>query len=150
MFVHEDELRQQARKMNVATLRANSDQLQTSAEIKAAKIALMNVTLWILAWTPFAVVCMLGTWGNTSLITPLVSELPVLMAKTSAVYNPIIYALSHPKYRECLKQMYPWMCIVVRNTHLGDKAKGIELAESEANSTNTSASVIPTKTGVKA
>ena len=43
---------------------------------------------------------MLGTWHDPTFVTPLMSELPVVMAKTSAVYNPIIYALSHPRYRE--------------------------------------------------
>ena len=100
VFHHEDELRQQAKKMNVASLRSNADQQQVSAEIRAAKVAIMNVTLWLMAWTPFAAVCMLGTWGDSSKITPLVCELPVILAKTSCAYNPIIYAMSHPKYRE--------------------------------------------------
>jgi len=115
VFHHEDELRQQAKKMNVTSLRSNSEQQAVSAEIRIAKIAIMNVTLWLMAWTPFAAVSMIGTWGNTSLITPLVCELPVILAKTSCVYNPIVYAISHPKYRECLKEMYPWMCIVLDN-----------------------------------
>ena len=100
VFHHEDELRQQAKKMNVTSLRSNSDQQAVSAEIRIAKIAIMNVTLWLMAWTPFAVVSLIGTWGNTALITPLVCELPVILAKTSCAYNPIIYAISHPKYRK--------------------------------------------------
>ena len=100
VFHHEDELRQQAKKMNVTSLRANDEQQAVSAEIRAAKIAIMNVTVWMMAWTPFAVVCLLGTWGDSSKITPLICELPVILAKTSCAYNPIIYALSHPKYRE--------------------------------------------------
>ena len=100
VFHHEDELRQQAKKMNVTSLRSNSDQQAVSAEIRIAKIALMNVTLWLIAWTPFMAVSVVGTWGDTLLITPLICELPVLFAKTSCVYNPIIYAISHPKYRE--------------------------------------------------
>ncbi len=112
VFHHEDELRQQAKKMNVASLRSNADQQAVSAEIRIAKIAIMNVTLWLVSWTPFAVICLIGTWGDTSKITPLVSELPVILSKTSCAYNPIIYALSHPKYREALKELYPWICIV--------------------------------------
>ncbi|KAK4037275.1 hypothetical protein OUZ56_029311 [Daphnia magna] len=112
VFHHEDELRQQAKKMNVTSLRSNTDQQAVSAEIRIAKIAIMNVTLWLVSWTPFAVICLLGTWGDTSKITPLVSELPIILSKTSCAYNPIIYALSHPKYRECLKELYPWICIV--------------------------------------
>jgi len=114
VFKHEDELRQQAKKMNVASLRSNADQQSASAEIRIAKVAIINVTLWTLAWTPFTVICMLGTWGDVSKITPLVSSIPVIIAKTSCCYNPVIYAISHPKYRECLKEAFPGMCIVVK------------------------------------
>jgi r-opsin len=93
-------LRQQAKKMNVTSLRSNSEQQAVSAEIRIAKVAIINVTLWIMAWSPFAVVCLIGTWGDVSRITPLVCELPVILSKTSCAYNPVIYALSHPKYRE--------------------------------------------------
>jgi len=102
VFHHENELRQQAKKMNVTSLRSNPAQQAISAEIRIAKVAIINVTLWIMAWSPFGIICMLGTWGDASRITPLVNELPVILSKTSCVYNPIIYALSHPKYREVL------------------------------------------------
>merc|ERR1711911_559763 len=92
----------------------NADQQSASAEIRIAKVAIINVTLWTLAWTPFTVICMLGTWGDVSKITPLVSSIPVIIAKTSCCYNPVIYAISHPKYRECLKEAFPSMCIVVK------------------------------------
>merc|ERR1712179_283365 len=101
-------------KMNSASLRSNADQQSASAEIRIAKVAIINVTLWTLAWTPFTVICMLGTWGDVSKITPLVSSIPVIIAKTSCCYNPVIYAISHPKYRECLKEAFPGMCIVVK------------------------------------
>ena len=55
VFKHEDEMRNQAKKMNVTSLRSSSDQNQVSAEIRIAKVAIINVSLWILAWTPFAV-----------------------------------------------------------------------------------------------
>lgn len=100
VFKHEEELRQQAKKMNVSSLRSNSEQQAVSAEIRAAKIAIVNVCLWIFAWTPFTAVAMIGVWYDASFISPLISELQILCAKTSAVYNPIVYALSHPKYRE--------------------------------------------------
>ena len=100
VFQHEDELRQQAKKMNVTSLRSNSEQQAVSAEIRIAKVAIINVSLWIIAWSPFAIVCLIGTWGDTSRITPLINELPCILSKTACVYNPIIYGLSHPKYRE--------------------------------------------------
>ena len=116
VFHHEDELRQQAKKMNVTSLRSNSDQQAVSAEIRIAKVAIINVTLWIMAWSPFAIVCMLGTWGDASRITPLVCELPVILSKTSCAYNPVIYALSHPKYREVKYSFFQYSIIHGKKT----------------------------------
>jgi r-opsin len=96
-----------------------------------SNIAIINITLWIFAWTPFTVICILGTWISPTYITALVSEIPIVCAKTSAVYNPIIYALSHPKYRECLKEICPWLCIVI------EKKKGSNSSSDNA-SVNTS------------
>ena len=106
VFRHEEELRAQAKKMNVASLRSNNDQQQVSAEIRIAKVSIMNVSMWLTAWTPFAVICIMGTWGDVSKITPLVSAIPVILAKTSCAYNPLIYAISHPKYREVILCVY--------------------------------------------
>ena len=88
--------------MNVASLRSNADQQQLSAECRAAKVAIINVTLWIVAWAPFMVISNAGTWGDPSFINPIVSELPILFAKASCLWNPIIYALSHPKLKQVI------------------------------------------------
>jgi r-opsin len=121
VFKHEDEMRQQAKKMNVTSLRSSADQNQMSAEVRVAKIAIINVTLWLVAWTPYMVFCLMGTWGDQSGITPLLSEMQSLLAKTSCAYNPIIYCLSHPKFREVLKKLHPWICIVIQEkTSAGD------------------------------
>jgi len=100
VFDHEESLRAQAKKMNVVSLRSTPDQQQLSAECRAAKVAIINVTLWIVAWAPFMVNAMFGVWGDPSFINPIVSEIPVLFAKTSCMWNPIIYALSHPKLKQ--------------------------------------------------
>jgi len=52
---------------------------------------MINISLWVIAWTPFAVISLIGIHGNQKLLTPLVSTLPILFAKTSCLYNPIIY-----------------------------------------------------------
>ena len=80
VFDHEESLREQAKKMNVTSLRANADQQQLSAECRAAKVAIINVTLWIVAWAPFMINAMFGVWGDPSFINPIVSEIPVLFA----------------------------------------------------------------------
>ncbi|XP_023330327.1 compound eye opsin BCRH1 [Eurytemora carolleeae] len=112
---HEAALKAQAKKMNVESLRSG-DQSGESAEIKIAKVAITNVLLWFCIWSPYAIVTMIGCFGNSMLVTPLVSQLPAFLAKTASAINPVIYAISHPKYREALAQNVPCLGI-------GDKPK---------------------------
>lgn len=96
---HEKALRDQAKKMNVTSLRSNADQNAQSAEIRVAKVALANISLWVAMWTPYAAIVLQGAVGNQAKITPLVTIMPALIAKSASIANPIVYAISHPKYR---------------------------------------------------
>ncbi|XP_026684986.1 ceropsin-like [Diaphorina citri] len=89
--VHEKQMREQAKKMNVATLRSG-DQSGTSAEIKLAKVALMTISLWFLAWTPYLVINFGGILEMVE-INPLITIWGSVFAKANAVYNPIVYAI---------------------------------------------------------
>ena len=99
IFHHEKELREQAKKMNVTSLRSNANANGETAEFRIAKCALVNITLWVAMWTPYAAIVLQGAVGDQSKITPLVTILPALICKTASIYNPIIFAISHPKYR---------------------------------------------------
>ncbi|XP_076030394.1 compound eye opsin BCRH2-like [Oratosquilla oratoria] len=110
IFAHEKAMREQAKKMNVSTLRSNDSNAQ-SAEVRIAKVAMTNVALWIICWTPYAAVVIRGLAFDQSGLTPLVSLLPSLLAKTASVYNPMIYAINHPKFRLALQKTLPWFCI---------------------------------------
>lgn len=91
MAAHEKSMREQAKKMNVASLRS-SDTSQTSAECKLAKVALMTISLWFLAWTPYLVTNFNGIFGGAN-ISPLSTIWCSLFAKANAVYNPIVYGI---------------------------------------------------------
>ena len=54
--------------------------------------------LWICIWSPYATVVIIGPFGNRDLITPLFSQCPSCAAKLASIFNPIMFALSHPKY----------------------------------------------------
>nr|APY20613.1 long wavelength sensitive opsin [Inocellia crassicornis] len=102
---HEKAMREQAKKMNVASLRS-AENANTSAECKLAKVALMTITLWFFAWTPYLVINYAGIF-ETMRITPLTTIWGSLFAKANAVYNPIVYGISHPKYRQALSKKFP-------------------------------------------
>lgn len=63
-------------------------------ELSIAKIAVGLVALWLVAWTPYAVVALMGVSGHHHFLTPGVTMLPALFAKLSACINPFI-VISH-------------------------------------------------------
>jgi len=106
VVVHEAALRAQAKKMNVESLRSAGSS-EESAEMKIAKVAITNVLLWITIWTPYAAVSALPVLGYQSHLSPLLSQVPSMMAKTASCINPIVYAVSHPKFREAMAKELP-------------------------------------------
>ena len=65
------------------------------------------ITLFIVSWLPYALVATFGFVGLTHLVTPYSAELPVMLAKASAIWNPIVYALKHPRYRSAVAEYLP-------------------------------------------
>ncbi|XP_046735151.1 rhodopsin [Diprion similis] len=115
---HEKSMREQAKKMNVASLRS-SDNQNASAEAKLAKVALMTISLWFMAWTPYLVINYAGVFESAK-ITPLFTIWGSLFAKANAVYNPIVYGISHPKYRAALFKKFPSLACGGDAGHGGD------------------------------
>ncbi|KAK7008556.1 Melanopsin [Halocaridina rubra] len=112
---HEKQMREQAKKMGVKSLRSEESQ-KTSTECRLAKVALMTVSLWFMAWTPYFIINYTGMLNKSS-VTPLFSIWGSVFAKANAVYNPIVYAISHPKYRAAMEKKLP--CLAC-NTDNGD------------------------------
>lgn len=88
-----------------------ADRLQSSkeknkTEIKLALVVFGIIGLWFLAWTPYAIVALLGITNNEHFLTPLTSMIPALFCKTSAVLNPLIYAVNHPRFRSELRRLF--------------------------------------------
>ncbi|XP_045211105.2 rhodopsin, GQ-coupled-like [Mercenaria mercenaria] len=104
--LHEIEMKKTAKKLN-AEMRTNQD--KKNMEIKVAKIAMSILILYLLSWLPYATVALIGMFGDASFVTPFWAEIPVLFAKASAMHNPLVYALSHPKFRTAIQNRLPWL-----------------------------------------
>ena len=77
-------------------------------EVVIAKISALAVLLFVLSWSPYAVVSLCGILGYQEIITPYVAAIPAMVAKTSAVWNPLLYGLTHTKFRAALGHKLPW------------------------------------------
>ncbi|CAG0917550.1 unnamed protein product [Notodromas monacha] len=125
---HERQMREQAQKMNVQSLRTGDDG-KTSAEIRLAKVAIMTILLWFFAWTPYVVINFMGVFYRAN-ITPVVTVWGSVFAKISTVYNPLVYGLSHPRYKAALNESMPCLsCIVGRPAECDDN-KSVTTQES--------------------
>nr|APY20617.1 ultraviolet sensitive opsin 2 [Lepicerus sp. CRS-2017] len=108
---HEKALKEQAKKMNVDSLRSNQNPANTSVEVRIAKAAITVCFLFVASWTPYAVLALIGAFGDKSLLTPGITMIPALTCKLVACIDPFIYAISHPRYRIELQNRLPWLAI---------------------------------------
>jgi len=105
---HEKDLKKQAEKMNVASLRSG-EASATRNEIRVAKVGLTLTAIFLLAWTPYASVAFTACFGDRSKLTPLGTMIPALCAKLTACIDPLVYAINHPRYRLELQKRIPWL-----------------------------------------
>ncbi|MEQ2219209.1 Melanopsin-A [Xenoophorus captivus] len=69
------------------------------SEWKMAKIALIVILLFVISWAPYSCAALTAFAGYADMLTPYMNSVPAVIAKASAIHNPIIYAITHPKYR---------------------------------------------------
>lgn len=78
---------------------------KTKQEVKLAAVVFSVIALWFVAWTPYAIVALLGISHNEHLLTPLASMIPAFFAKGAACINPYVYAMTHPRFRAEIRRM---------------------------------------------
>ncbi|KAM9326359.1 melanopsin [Gastrophryne carolinensis] len=76
-------------------------------EWKMAKIALIVILLFVFSWSPYSTVALVAFAGYSEMLTPYMNSVPAVIAKASAIHNPIIYAITHPKYRMAIGKYIP-------------------------------------------
>lgn len=69
-------------------------------EMKLAGIVIAVIALFFVAWTPYAIVSLLGVMGYRHLLDPLTSMLPAIFCKIASCIDPFVYIVTHPKFRQ--------------------------------------------------
>uniref|UniRef100_A0A3Q2QTQ8 Opsin 4 n=1 Tax=Fundulus heteroclitus TaxID=8078 RepID=A0A3Q2QTQ8_FUNHE len=82
-------------------------------EWKMAKIALIVILLYVVSWSPYSTVALTAFAGYADMLTPYMNSVPAVIAKASAIHNPIIYAITHPKYRMALAKYIPCLGVLL-------------------------------------
>ncbi|XP_070774518.1 melanopsin-like [Enoplosus armatus] len=93
---------------------ANRAYERLRSEWRLAKVALGVILLFIVSWSPYSAVALTATAGYAHLLTPYMNSVPAVIAKASAIHNPIIYAITHPKYRAAIGRYVPLLRPLMR------------------------------------
>ncbi|GAA6234024.1 opsin-5-like [Lates japonicus] len=62
------------------------------------------------AWSPYAVVSMWAAFGQIESIPPLAFAMPAMFAKSSTIYNPIVYLMLRPNFRRMMRRHMGTLC----------------------------------------
>ncbi|XP_036375627.1 parietopsin [Megalops cyprinoides] len=68
---------------------------------RAVRMVLAMIGAFFVCWLPYTALSMVVVIDPDLYIPPLVATLPMYFAKTSPVYNPIIYFLANKQFRDC-------------------------------------------------
>lgn len=74
------------------------------------QIAVLISVGFVACWTPYGLVSLWSVLNDSSKIPPEVSLLPCMLAKSSTVYNPLIYYFFSRSFKEEVKQL-SWECL---------------------------------------
>ncbi|XP_069007920.1 parapinopsin-like [Embiotoca jacksoni] len=69
-------------------------------EMKVAVMVILMVLTFLISWMPYASLAMLVVYNPDVKIHPLLGTVPVYLAKSSTVYNPIIYIYLNKQFRK--------------------------------------------------
>ena len=101
----------------VQLMRINANQIwgnlsATAAETlktekKMAGLVFIMIGAFLISWVPYAVVSLISATGNRHLIGPLGASVPAYIAKSSCIYNPILYFFMFKSCRIKMIAMFP-------------------------------------------
>lgn len=75
-----------------------------------AKLSVAVCIGFFAAWSPYAVVSMWAAFGHIENIPPMAFAMPAMFAKSSTIYNPIIYLMLRPNFRTVMRRDLGTFC----------------------------------------
>lgn len=106
VYKHESTFRETSRCLN-APVRSGVRERAYRTELRIAKTVTLVLFFYLVSWTPYAVVALIGVSGHGDKLTPVASAIPGMMAKMSCIYNPVIYTLTHPSFKNKVRLLIP-------------------------------------------
>ncbi|WAR23958.1 OPSD1-like protein [Mya arenaria] len=76
------------------------ERIQVRTEVQIAKVTVISVSVFCISWFPYAMVALIGLFGDCEGITRMVTTIPAVFAKVSTVLNPILYVLLQGQFKK--------------------------------------------------
>ncbi|CAM4716451.1 unnamed protein product [Leuciscus chuanchicus] len=76
----------------------------TNAHTLIVKLSVAVCIGFLTAWSPYAVVAMWAAFSANEKVPPIAFALAAILAKSSTIYNPMVYLLFKPNFRKILSQ----------------------------------------------
>ncbi|XP_078065178.1 pinopsin-like [Mustelus asterias] len=89
-------------------------------ERKVLLMVTLMVICFLLCWLPYGTVALVATFGHPGLVSPIASIVPSVLAKSSTVYNPIIYVFLNKQFYRCFKAL-----LSCQNLPIGTSTKSL-------------------------
>ncbi|KAE8604671.1 hypothetical protein XENTR_v10014780 [Xenopus tropicalis] len=77
---------------------------KSSSRAREQRVLIMVIVMvvcFLLCWLPYGVMALVATFGKPGIISPSASIIPSVLAKSSTVYNPIIYIFLNKQFYRC-------------------------------------------------
>ncbi|XP_041802194.1 parapinopsin a [Chelmon rostratus] len=68
-------------------------------EVQVARMVVVMVLAFLVTWMPYAAMALAVIMDSSLYIDPIIATIPVYLAKSSTVYNPIIYIFMNRQFR---------------------------------------------------
>ncbi|XP_013405920.1 rhodopsin, GQ-coupled-like [Lingula anatina] len=131
IYVHVRSHSNKMRKMNV---QKHDKKFHLRSEIKIVQMTLILLVIYLIAWTPYVVVALMGIFGYEEKLDRVTSTIPAMVAKASALYNPIVYLCYHRGFQSELRRMGICLCMLRRK--LSTQFSGSDQIRCESTSGN--------------
>ncbi|XP_027006156.1 visual pigment-like receptor peropsin isoform X2 [Tachysurus fulvidraco] len=83
----------------------DSINIDWSDQIDVTKMSIVMIVMFLVAWSPYSVVCLWASFGDPRTIPASMAIIAPLFAKSSTFYNPCIYVIANRKFRRAIVGM---------------------------------------------
>ncbi|XP_060133845.1 opsin-5-like isoform X2 [Zootoca vivipara] len=74
----------------------------SNVQAVTAKLSIAVCIGFFAAWSPYAIIAMWAAFGSIERIPPLAFAVPAVFAKSSTLYNPVMYLMLKPNFRSTI------------------------------------------------